>query len=1016
MMKQLIEAQKKVQSQWEREFFSALKEQVEHYKKWFHHVMNAHDEFLQILSEDSPVFQKAWKKSKEPISESINTYLTLIDAHFEKQIASCCEQIILAQDEIISFQQPEERFSPLDSDSTWIKFGKSVKRWDRRLRLLALSSGNWLRKLFKKPIKSMQAREQHVPFRLILSNRIRPFAVEQIKLLNHTSYRFFSESLRLFLSSLNAWALAELDKKQVLVSQQRDKLEQLRQRADQAWEDFLQQSERTFTEELARVLHDAEIAGTFEYSIKATDQDSGKKVMQDFLDELPKRKKSWEKEWRAQLDYLKQIDELEELNKSLISEYEALKHGINRALEENYSKLWQKFSSKVELLNDRVEAHVGKKSNTSFIKELQKTVKESTEFLTKSILPKLEPAFFNSLIQPKIEAYESAFDRFIQQLSDQVIVITEFDNEAYPPKLETKKLDWATLINRILMDGHLRFVLALPEKIRAQLVQVNETLHSISEIIEVNLNASTDALMMPQDHEMPEKLDGNEEKSSSEEQFQNAIETASSALDRVVMLVKQIIDQHQSQINAIWKALEKQLGEVSNYLQTKLHNHELADLEYRRRELQVRSTALDWKTKLEIYWAKTEDKLVLYSRFAFKKGSEYYDIIKKFLFPEAKANKKSSRLLLGEYVRELNKKLDELPFIYQKLFSLQHKTDLRHFTGFATEIGVFNKAYQAWKSGLNRTVAIIGEAGSGKSLFIQKAIKDTNASEKVTTIAFKHSILSSCDLLSYFNTSLKLNAADFKELADLLKKKPKQCIVLDPLDNTFLRVVNGFDVINEILLLIMATSKQVFWIVSIGRYTWDYLDKVVHLSKFFTVELSTDKLKAFEIKELLLKRHRSSGFQLRFEPDSEIQQSRAYKKVMGDEAERQAFLEEMFFQKLYEVSEGNSKIAMIQWLRSIKEFNSFELIIQVESDLQVELPSDIDRTEFFALAFILQHDSLSIRELANAFHQSIRQTELLIARLEMMNLIQEKHGEYTVNSFAYRPIVNELKKRNMLYS
>ncbi|TNE68181.1 hypothetical protein EP331_15940 [bacterium] len=1007
-MTQVNEVLSALQKKWELNVLQSFETERSNRFKKILHLNELHREFLS----DSVFLKKSITKRNTVFNQLKAGIEELIqDAKgntFAEQVVRKWADYLQTLDTEIEEVQPEERFQKQAEDNFFVGIGKAAKRLDRSVSRVSNSSVNAIRRVFKANEVQLEPKKQHIPFQLICYNFTHPELIEWLTLFTSETNSLISESVRLIHQNVNS---QNLEKEEVLPAKQKELLSEL-----EAFITEIESQSNSFGSVLTEktqvlfkaVKHDLARAGTFENPITEQHTNAGKRAEQNYFAEYEKRVKSWIKEWNAQRDYILQIQELESVNQSVLKKFNKLISDFDSRLTEHYPNVWKDFASQIEVLNKRIESHTSGKSNQKFLNELSNGVKASTNLLKNKIFPTLESDYVLSLFDADIEAYDQFFDEQIEKLSAKAVVITELEKDVYPPKIVTKSIQWQSLINRIMIDDHVRYVPDISQKIAAYLLQAGETLRSIDEIIEVNLIASHDSLQ--------KKADSDSEAESAELSMDNAIETASSALERVSMLMAQVISEFEEQTSSLWKQYSEQLNEVISYLESKLHGNELADLEYRRRELQVRSTALDFKTRAQIIWAKTEDVLILYGRFGSRKIKEYYAWVRNLLFPESVQTKRASQLLLGEYLNALRTKLDSLPFIYRKLFSLQQNTDLRHFTGYEQELAQFKQTFQAWKQDLIRTTLIIGETGSGKSLVINKALEKLEHTLPVVRISIKKTITSESDLLQLFIQQLGIHAENFEELTKQLNLGPKRILVFDSIDKSYLRVVSGFKALNELLLLINETAKQVFWVVSIGRYAWHYLDKVNQLSKFFTDEIYTDQLKPMDIKDLLIKRHRSSGFQLRFEPDAEIRQLRAYKKVMGNEDERQLFLERLFFEKLYEVSLGNSKIAIIQWLRSIQEFNTFEMIVLVESDLQIELPHEIDRTEFFALAFILQHESLSVAELAKAFHQSEKQTSMLLSRMEMMNLIEEKDGVYTVNIFAYRPVVKALTKRNILYS
>ncbi|HBQ61859.1 MAG TPA: hypothetical protein DD671_20210, partial [Balneolaceae bacterium] len=206
-------------------------------------------------------------------------------------------------------------------------------------------------------------------------------------------------------------------------------------------------------------------------------------------------------------------------------------------------------------------------------------------------------------------------------------------------------------------------------------------------------------------------------------------------------------------------------------------------------------------------------------------------------------------------------------------------------------------------------------------------------------------------------------------------------LILENVQNCFIRNLSGFDAMEQLLLLISETNKEILWIASSTRYGWLYLDKVLNVVDYFTHAVETDNLTAQQIEELVLKRHRASGYQLKFLADEAAKNNRSYKKHLDDEEKSQEYLKGRYFEKLAKMSEGNSSVAMIYWIRSIKEHDDTHFYINPFEFGAVNRIQQLDSNELFALAAFILHDTMTADELSMTIHQSKRESMLLASRL-----------------------------------
>ena len=271
--------------------------------------------------------------------------------------------------------------------------------------------------------------------------------------------------------------------------------------------------------------------------------------------------------------------------------------------------------------------------------------------------------------------------------------------------------------------------------------------------------------------------------------------------------------------------------------------------------------------------------------------------------------------------------------------------------------------------------------------------------------------------MELISSGLKLD--DVSTIEDLIeaigRKKKRVVVVLDNIQNYYVRNISGFEAIEHLLYLISETNKNILWMVSSTRYGWEFLDKVLNIADYFTHLVQTDNLSNDQIKELILRRHTSSGYQLSFIPDEAAKSSRGYRKIMDDEEEKQEFLKERYFEKLSSLSEGNSSIAMIYWIRSIKEYDDTHFFINPFDFGTINRIDDLESAELFALAAFILHDSLTPEHLSMILHQPLRDCRLMTSRLASKSILMKADEGYILNHLIYRQVVRVLKEANFIH-
>ena len=81
----------------------------------------------------------------------------------------------------------------------------------------------------------------------------------------------------------------------------------------------------------------------------------------------------------------------------------------------------------------------------------------------------------------------------------------------------------------------------------------------------------------------------------------------------------------------------------------------------------------------------------------------------------------------------------------------------------------------------------------------------------------------------------------------------------------YLKTAHGFTGIEELLHVISQTAGQIFWVVTSTIYSWQFLERAIGIQKYFQHCISLEKMSANELRDVILKRHRASGYHLEFE-------------------------------------------------------------------------------------------------------------------------------------------------------
>lgn len=361
----------------------------------------------------------------------------------------------------------------------------------------------------------------------------------------------------------------------------------------------------------------------------------------------------------------------------------------------------------------------------------------------------------------------------------------------------------------------------------------------------------------------------------------------------------------------------------------------------------------------------------------------------------------------------------KLPFIYQKLYDLAPLESADFLIAREEEMQMIEAARQRWEQGMPCAVAVIGELGSGKTSLI-----NAGAGEYLNgyPIYFRR-------LTKTLNTELHITrdlsaipgltfCRNFDQIRTRLAARTQRCvIVLEDAHQLYLRTPGGFDALRKLLLLIASTSHRVFWIVSIRKYAWRYLDKAINISDSFPFVVNTENLSGDQLSRIILARHKVSGFDLRFQPDEALARSRKYRRAAPEE--QQQMLRETYFQELGRASSGNILAAIFYWLKSVQGVKGNELTINPPQNVRFDLLHELQMDKLLTLSLIIQHGNLSAVEHAQIFGTDLVTSQSVLTHLANLSLLMREAGEsgeerFSVNKVVYIPLTRELREKNIL--
>lgn len=508
------------------------------------------------------------------------------------------------------------------------------------------------------------------------------------------------------------------------------------------------------------------------------------------------------------------------------------------------------------------------------------------------------------------------------------------------------------------------------------------------------------------------------EKRIGSEQLAVSLEVVSGGLKRSVTKIDEILEQLEFLEEQTRKRIISVVAENSRHLKGLVAEktvHEIRE-HVKQREMEAESGRVLHSVSRKF------QRLTGYFRKAIRSIAETIEVDLVDIKTRLGFRKVSHTEIIETYdkVKIDDNIIQHLPFIYRRLFHIESSEAGEFLVGREEEIALVKQTKERWRKGLYAATVTIGESGSGKTSFMNYLQKNLFQNEKLIRHKFIRTISGSQDLLTVIARLFNVRGAkSFEELQNrILKSAEKSAVILESMQNLFIRDIGGFEALREFLVFVEATGHQVLWICSMNAHAWNYLDGVMDISEFFTYVVEMKNLSSDDLKKAILSRHKLSGFDLHFSPSDEIQTKNKYRKAKS-EPERQEVLEDAFFDQIYETSQGNPQAALYYWVKSIRGFEQNSVYMNPLPKLSFSFLKDFHLDKLFTLKALIQHGGLTIREHSQIFKLEQIESKRILSYLLNANLISNtkriyREDNFVINKSVYIPIAEELRARNLL--
>lgn len=360
---------------------------------------------------------------------------------------------------------------------------------------------------------------------------------------------------------------------------------------------------------------------------------------------------------------------------------------------------------------------------------------------------------------------------------------------------------------------------------------------------------------------------------------------------------------------------------------------------------------------------------------------------------------------------------EKIPLEYKDKFSFKSLELEDHYVDHTQEIeaGIKEEVVE-WLEGKSEehSVVVHGDKGIGKTTLLKKVIKDLG-SEHGESLNFIYTKVPSKTIdkdkaFKFIEESLGFEEEGSFDLYRLDKKLEKKTVlVIDEAQNLFLSHTKGFSAYNALINMINLSTENIFWVLSFNKYSWLYLDRAFGRSQFFRNIFALKGWDDNAIKDLILKRHKSSTYKLSY--DLLINATRSQ-----DEMDRYTTIEAKFFKLLWELSRGNPRAALYLWMTSLSKRNSKTFNVHIPKDADLDSLDKLGDDIFFVVADVLKHENLSPSEIESTTNlpKGIVRNAIKVGQ-ERNFFFKDEQGRYMIEISSQYGLIKYLRSKNFIY-
>jgi len=984
----------------ENQFENVLIERIDKFIDFFNSVTE--------LRESFPDFdEKAMIVNTENAKQICDNIKAEIDANYTKEESQNFETLFpkLIDDlsklftdlkPFIVVEQFEERFKPLSTDKRLIKSIKRTKNFFLQVQQLILKTANYIRGKFKKQPLDINYWDQQIPLQNVALYYLRNKLLEKISLIYEEELKQLSQKSvaiwnydesydeeyisNFILSGSNKEKTSVIHPETIIAELESQKGEinrKLLLAVEECNEEFNITCEKVGTIELSKSKFDSRRINNHLSDVKKDFE----KIIKECNNTLYALGEDWE------LNY-----DLESIRYSAIEVY--LKFGKSLSVKNNLQIYphFNEISSSLNSVNTKL------KQPAATLQDFERLIVYSKDSLQKVLLSSTLPNLINSIsdlkLQEMIGEAKRAIKNEIRSIEETRVFV---ESTTYDKRIKSSDIDEIFPREFISFNTLPKFLTSLDE------IKENSSFES------QNIQSELINLGNMADFTLESAITAATKEGLSLEK------TIEIALDGIKMSQdkrNELLDSFNSLCDKVLEDLRRSVAVYCEELYNLTESSKIIEIKVQLAKAKARAKVKETRGRLFLTLKKFAPKILNWIKLNSKKlFSFYYDTRKQFGLTDYKETIASE---ISDFLSSANQSLDNLPYIYRRLFQLSPLENDRLYINRELEESQMDVAFKNWLNGGYAPTIVSAEKGGGITSFLNIFSNKLEKEITVKRLSIKPTITIDADFLKILqDVFLPERFLGFEDFIKYLNKpENKQAIIVENLQHLYLRRVKGFVCLKLLTDIIAKTNKNIFWVTSTTVYANDYLARTIRLNDIFGYRVVLKELQSNQIIDLIKKRNSISGYNIVYQIDPVTARKKEINKLPF--VQQQNILEKQFFNSLNKFAQSNVSLALLFWLRSIKEIKEKKVYINADLEISDTILNSLSSEKVFILQSLILHDGIRVSDLTQTINNSLNETYEIVQILYDDGVLVKNDDVFLINPLLYRQSVVLLKSKNLL--